>query len=293
MSKKKSSLPKLRQKKRPPVPNATLGTNDLQVFCESVAHLHSKIRSLMKYAASDDSRDSNDPQVLEQAKILLADFFFAYLAFLNTDTSVSSELSSIRINGTVQFAGVTGRNQAAGVGWFSNRLLKTIRNAGQVKLLSISTPDWKTLLGNWHIIREAIGFPDIYDHQAVDEELAWEYERAQALRKKHADKDGQEPAKSKSSAPKVADTWQSEGGIKWNELATSALLSAADIAEKLGQPGGNVERFLRYQRKVRPFCFVEDDSPQKGSPRYLHKMPDILPPLKEWMDKRLKKQFDG
>ena len=79
-------------------------------------------------------------------------------------------------------------------------------------------------------------------------------------------------------------------GIDWNELLTSPPLPAAKIAEKLEQPANLVERVLRYQRSVMPFCFIVDDSPQKGDARYLHKMPDVLPALKKWMEKRLKKQ---
>jgi len=79
-------------------------------------------------------------------------------------------------------------------------------------------------------------------------------------------------------------------GVDWEELATSPPLPASKIAEKLRQPVNLVERVLRYQRQVQPFCFVKDDSPQKGGSRYLHKLPDVLPSLKTWLEKRLKKQ---
>ncbi len=78
-------------------------------------------------------------------------------------------------------------------------------------------------------------------------------------------------------------------GVDWEELLTAPPLSAAQLAERIDQPAGLVERFLRYQRKVQPFCYVPDDNPRKNSPRYLHKMPDILPPLQEWLKKRQKK----
>jgi hypothetical protein len=81
--------------------------------------------------------------------------------------------------------------------------------------------------------------------------------------------------------------------IGWSELATSPPLPARTIAEKLGQPPELVERILRYQRKVRPFCCILDDTPQKGDPRYLHKLPDVLPALEKWVAKRLKKRAKG
>jgi hypothetical protein len=76
----------------------------------------------------------------------------------------------------------------------------------------------------------------------------------------------------------------------WNELITSPPLPATKIAEMMGQPVRLVERILRHQRKVQPFCFALDDSPQKGEARYLHKMPNVIPALKAWLEKRHKKR---
>lgn len=80
------------------------------------------------------------------------------------------------------------------------------------------------------------------------------------------------------------------GDIDWKELLTSPPLSARQIAEKLKQPLDLVERELRYYRSKLPACYIEDDNAPKGTARYLHRMPDVLPRLKVWEAKRQKKK---
>lgn len=101
---------------------------------------------------------------------------------------------------------------------------------------------------------------------------------------------GRAAADSAKTDGKPADGANTNGTPDWNELITSPPLPATRIAEKLGEPVGLVERVLRHQRKVQPFCFAVDDSPQKGKARYLHKLPDVIPALKAWFEKRRKKQ---
>ena len=78
-------------------------------------------------------------------------------------------------------------------------------------------------------------------------------------------------------------------GIVWQSLLIMPPLSAAEIAAKLGQPLKNVERILRYLRGKYPACYAEDDNARIGEARFRHKMPDVIPHLKNWMTKRQKK----
>jgi hypothetical protein len=81
-----------------------------------------------------------------------------------------------------------------------------------------------------------------------------------------------------------------EIAVDWAGLLTSPPLSARQIAEIIREPLANVERVLRYRRRVQPFCFVQDDSPKKGEAEFLHKMPEVLPALKHWLEKRHRKR---
>jgi hypothetical protein len=66
-------------------------------------------------------------------------------------------------------------------------------------------------------------------------------------------------------------------------------LSAAEIADKLGQPVSNVERILGYVRRKYPACYSQDDNARTGEARFRHKMPDVIPHLQKWMRKRQRK----
>jgi len=77
--------------------------------------------------------------------------------------------------------------------------------------------------------------------------------------------------------------------INWNELALSPPLSAKKTADAVRQPIKLTEAFLRYRRRVQPFCFIPDDNPQRGEAKYLHKMTDILPALQKWVTGRQNK----
>src|SRR5262249_49115719 len=50
-----------------------------------------------------------------------------------------------------------------------------------------------------------------------------------------------------------------------------AFLSAADLANHLGQPVDRVEPFLRRFRPKNKDCFTVTDSPKKNEPRYLYR----------------------
>jgi hypothetical protein len=61
------------------------------------------------------------------------------------------------------------------------------------------------------------------------------------------------------------------------ELPT--VLSAADLARALEQPGSRVESFLRRFREDHPDSFTEVDNPRKNEPRYLYRTADVWPAL--------------
>jgi hypothetical protein len=64
---------------------------------------------------------------------------------------------------------------------------------------------------------------------------------------------------------------------------TSALLSASDLARKLGQPVSRVESFLRRYRVKYPDCFHmnDRDDRRRNEPTYLYRTADVLPALRD------------
>lgn len=58
-----------------------------------------------------------------------------------------------------------------------------------------------------------------------------------------------------------------------------ALLSAADLSDRLQQPRSRVESFLRRFRKSHRDCYTEADSPRRNEPRYLYRVADVWPAL--------------
>jgi hypothetical protein len=80
-----------------------------------------------------------------------------------------------------------------------------------------------------------------------------------------------------------------DGGIDWEGLLLSPPLSAAEVAEILGEPVDGVERTLRYFRNSHDYGFVRDDDNGFGESRFRYKMPDVLAHLQKWHAKRQKK----
>jgi hypothetical protein len=75
----------------------------------------------------------------------------------------------------------------------------------------------------------------------------------------------------------------------WGELLTSPPLTAKQIADKLGQPVGLVERTLRYWRKAYDYGFIKDDDAGVGEARFRYKMSDTIAHLQKWVAKRQRK----
>ncbi len=59
------------------------------------------------------------------------------------------------------------------------------------------------------------------------------------------------------------------------------FLSAKDIAKMVNVACSPVETFLRRFRKARRDCFIITDSRRRNEPKYLYRLPDVLPALKE------------
>jgi hypothetical protein len=59
------------------------------------------------------------------------------------------------------------------------------------------------------------------------------------------------------------------------------LLSAADLANQLGQPIPRVESFLRRFREDSPDCAIEIDNPRPREPRYLYRTKEVWPALQQ------------
>jgi hypothetical protein len=71
---------------------------------------------------------------------------------------------------------------------------------------------------------------------------------------------------------------------------TPAVVSAADFAKMLGMPDANraaLESFLRRYRKKYPDCYVttEEEARRRNEPKYLYRVGDVLPALKEHFEK--------
>ncbi len=62
---------------------------------------------------------------------------------------------------------------------------------------------------------------------------------------------------------------------------TPQWASVNDLAVMLKKPRSAVESFLRRYRVKYPDCFMEADSPRRNEPRYLYRIADVLPALKE------------
>jgi hypothetical protein len=81
---------------------------------------------------------------------------------------------------------------------------------------------------------------------------------------------------------------QAEGEIRTDakvDLLSALLLSAADLARKLGQPVGRVECFLRRFRDKQPDCFVEVENTRKNDAHYLYRAGVVLPALQKQLPK--------
>jgi hypothetical protein len=76
----------------------------------------------------------------------------------------------------------------------------------------------------------------------------------------------------------------------WEELLFSSIQTAAQIAEKLGEPVDLVERSLRNFRQQHSYGFIEDHEHGVGESRFKYKIDDILIHLRKWYDKRQKKK---
>jgi hypothetical protein len=63
--------------------------------------------------------------------------------------------------------------------------------------------------------------------------------------------------------------------------ATPQWASVNDLAAMLKKPRSAVESFLRRYRVKYPDCFMEADSPRRNEPKYLYRIADVLPALKE------------
>jgi hypothetical protein len=63
--------------------------------------------------------------------------------------------------------------------------------------------------------------------------------------------------------------------------------SAKDLATLIGKPSNAsaVESFLRRYRDKYPDCYTENESPRKNDPKYLYRVADVLPVLKEHFTK--------
>jgi hypothetical protein len=59
-----------------------------------------------------------------------------------------------------------------------------------------------------------------------------------------------------------------------------ALLSASDLAERLGLTKNAVEVFLRRYRADYPDCATENEGRRRNEPHYLYRVADVLPNLK-------------
>lgn len=58
-----------------------------------------------------------------------------------------------------------------------------------------------------------------------------------------------------------------------------SLLSAAELAKRIGQPVARVESFLRRYRAKHPDCFIESSCSRRNEPRYLFRTADVWPAL--------------
>jgi len=81
----------------------------------------------------------------------------------------------------------------------------------------------------------------------------------------------------------------STAGVDWDALLVSPPLTAAEIAERLGQPVDLVRRCLGYFRGQHDYGFIEDPDAGIGEGRFRYKLPDVLSPLQKWVAKRQKK----
>lgn len=60
--------------------------------------------------------------------------------------------------------------------------------------------------------------------------------------------------------------------------------SASDLARRLGQPIDTVETFLRRHRERFPDCFREAEGRRRNEPRYLYRVADVWPALRDHFD---------
>ncbi len=70
------------------------------------------------------------------------------------------------------------------------------------------------------------------------------------------------------------------------EAPWPALMSASDLARRLGMGPDAVNSFLYRHRRKRPFCCDEVPTPRKNEPRLLFRTADVVPSLKQLRDKR-------
>jgi hypothetical protein len=92
-----------------------------------------------------------------------------------------------------------------------------------------------------------------------------------------------------SVAAKAIDSNLGDATVDWQALLLSPPLSAAQIADKLGQPVALVERTLRNFRNQHDFGFITDEDAGVGEARFRYKMDDVLSHLQKWYRKRQKK----
>jgi hypothetical protein len=57
--------------------------------------------------------------------------------------------------------------------------------------------------------------------------------------------------------------------------------SAKDLAAMLGESDDAVDSFLRRYRDKYPDCYIPTDSPRRNEPKYLYRVADVLPALKQ------------
>src|SRR5262245_33188947 len=75
------------------------------------------------------------------------------------------------------------------------------------------------------------------------------------------------------------------GGVVAPADVLPAMLSASDLAKRIGQPSARVETFLRRFRATNRDCAVEVDNPRKNSAKYLYRTKDVWPALQAQLPK--------
>jgi len=86
-----------------------------------------------------------------------------------------------------------------------------------------------------------------------------------------------------------ADDQPNPSEVDWQGLLLMPPLTAAEIAERLGQPKDLVERTLRYFRTQHDYGFIKDDDAGRTDAKFRYKMPDVLAHLQRWYVKRQRK----